>query len=91
MDAIDNIRDMLIRKYKGHGMAKVVDSILRAKGFITYVSPEGPDKGVDILAAQGAMGFESPRICVQVKATDAPVDRPTLDQLIGTMISWMVI
>ena len=31
------------------------------------------------------MGFDNPKICVQVKATDTPVDRPTLDQLIGTM------
>lgn len=85
VDAFDDIKDLLIRKYKGHGMAKVVASILRAKGFVTYVSPEGPDKGVDILAAQGSLGFDSPRICVQVKATDTPVDRPTLDQLIGTM------
>src|SRR5699024_3137918 len=27
----------------------------------------------------------SPRICVQVKTQDEPVDRPTLDQLIGAM------
>ncbi|MDP4162343.1 MAG: restriction endonuclease [Bacillota bacterium] len=85
LDAFDNIKDLLIRKFKGHGMAKVVASILRAKGFVTYVSPEGPDKGVDILAAQGSLGFDSPKLCVQVKSTDNPVDRPTLDQLIGSM------
>ncbi len=84
-DAFDNIKDLLIRKYKGHGMAKVVDSILRAKGFATHLSQEGPDKCVDILAAQGFLGFNSPKLCVQVKSTDEPVDRPTLDQLIGTM------
>jgi len=31
------------------------------------------------------MGFGEPRICVQVKSGDSPLDRPTLDQLIGTM------
>ena len=31
------------------------------------------------------MGFGSPKICVQVKTTDLPIDRPTMDQLIGTM------
>ena len=31
------------------------------------------------------MGFGDPRICVQVKSGDAPLDRPTLDQLIGVM------
>ncbi|MDF2652267.1 MAG: hypothetical protein K0Q73_8072, partial [Paenibacillus sp.] len=83
--ANDAIAKFIIRKFKGHGMARIVEAILKAKGFTTYISPEGPDKGVDILAAQGNLGFGSPRICVQVKTADIPVDRPTLDQLIGTM------
>lgn len=83
--ANDAIAKFIIRKFKGHGMARIVEAILKAKGFTTYISPEGPDKGVDILAAQGNLGFGSPRICVQVKTADTPVDRPTLDQLIGTM------
>lgn len=83
--ANDAIAKYIIRKFKGHAMARIVDAILKAKGFTTYVSPEGPDKGVDILAAQGHLGFGSPKICVQVKTSDTPVDRPTLDQLIGTM------
>jgi restriction system protein len=83
--ANDALAKYIIRKFKGHGMSRIVESILIAKGFTTYISPEGPDKGVDILAAQGNLGFGSPKICVQVKTSDAPVDRPTLDQLIGTM------
>ncbi len=83
--ASDTIAKYMIRKFKGHGMARIVEAILKAKGFTTYISPEGPDKGVDILAAQGNLGFGSPKICVQVKTSDTPVDRPTLDQLIGTM------
>jgi len=31
------------------------------------------------------MGFGQPRLCVQVKSTNSPIDRPTLDQLIGTI------
>ncbi len=31
------------------------------------------------------MGFGTPRLCVQVKSGDSALDRPTLDQLIGTM------
>lgn len=84
-EALNEISDMLIRKTKGHKMAKLIDGILRAQGFSTYVSPPGPDYGVDILASPGILGFGSPRICVQVKTTDTPVDRPTLNQLIGTM------
>jgi restriction system protein len=83
--ARDQIAKLIIAKFKGHGMALLVDAILKAQGYTTYISPEGPDKGVDILAAQGALGFGEPRICVQVKSGDSPLDRPTLDQLLGTM------
>lgn len=81
----DQIAKYIIQKYKGHGMARVVEAILKAKGYVTYRSPEGPDKGVDILAAPEPFGFGKPRLCVQVKTGDTPIDRPTLDQLLGTM------
>ncbi|HIQ67895.1 MAG TPA: restriction endonuclease [Candidatus Faecousia excrementigallinarum] len=84
-EALSVITNLMIQKTKGHGLAKIVDAILRAKGFTTYVSPAGPDKGVDILASAGTLGFGSPRICVQVKSSDAPVDRIVLDQLGGVM------
>ena len=83
--ARDQIAKFIIRKYKGHGMARLVEAILNAQGYTTYCSPEGPDKGIDILASMGPLGFGSPKICVQVKTGDSPVDRPTLDQLIGAM------
>ncbi len=83
--AKDQIAKFLTAKFAGHAMARLVEAILQAKGFQTYRSPEGPDKGVDLLAAQGALGFSSPKLCVQVKTGDTPVDRPTLDQLIGAM------
>ncbi|NLY75373.1 MAG: restriction endonuclease [Firmicutes bacterium] len=83
--AKDNIAKHIIRKFKGHGMTKIIEAILQAQGYTTYRSPEGVDKGVDILAAPGELGFGRPRICVQVKSTDSPIDRPTLDQLIGVM------
>lgn len=81
----DQIAKYLTARFSGHAMAALVEAILRAKGFQTFRSLEGPDKGVDLLAAQGPLGFESPKICVQVKTGDTPVDRPTLDQLIGAM------
>lgn len=83
--ARDQIAKLVIQRFKGHGLAVLVESILRAQGYITYRSPEGPDKGVDILAAPGSLGFGSPRICVQVKSGDLPVDSPTLNQLVGAM------
>ena len=84
-DALSDITDLIIQKAKGHGLAQIVDAILRAKGFTTYMSPPGPDKGVDILASAGEFGFGSPKICVQVKSSDTPVDRIVLDQLVGVV------
>lgn len=84
-EALEVITNLIIQKTKGHGLTKIVDAILRAKGFTTYVSPAGPDNGVDILASAGTLGFGSPKICVQVKSTNAPVDRIVLDQLGGVM------
>ena len=83
--ARDQLAKFVISKFKGHGMALLIEQILKAQGYTTYRSPEGPDKGIDLLAALGPLGFGSPRICVQVKTGDTPVDRPTLDQLIGAM------
>jgi restriction system protein len=83
--ARDQIAKLILAKFKGHGMARLVNAILEAQGYTTHVSPEGPDKGVDILAAPGTMGFGEPRLCVQVKSGDTPLDTPTLNQLIGTM------
>ena len=85
LESLDAISDFLIRNYKGHGLARIIEAILRAKGFTVYRSPKGADHGIDLLAASGEFGFESPKICVQVKSTDGAVERPVLDQLIGTM------
>lgn len=81
----DQVAKLILARFQGHGMARLVDAVLRARGYTTYLSPEGPDKGIDILAAPEPMGFGEPRVCVQVKSGDSALDRPTLDQLIGTM------
>jgi restriction system protein len=85
--AQDAIAKLIIQKFKGHGMARLVDAILRAQGFTTYLSPEGADKGVDILAARGSFGFDDPKICVQVKSGDTPADHIEFTHLIGAMQS----
>ncbi len=83
--AQDHISRMLYAKYKGHGMELLVKAILEAQGFEVHHSDKGPDGGIDLLAAPGVLGFGSPRVCVQVKSQDSPLDRPVLDQLVGTM------
>jgi len=57
----------------------------KAKGYTVYNSDKGRDGGIDLLAAPGNLGFGEPRICVQVKSQDSPLERPVLDQLVGTM------
>ena len=81
----DQIAKYIDRKFKGDKMEVLIRAILEAKGYITYQSPKGRDKTIDILAAPEPMGFGTPRLLVQVKSGDTPVDRPTLDQLIGAM------
>ena len=76
---------LIIRRFKGHGLSRLVQAILDAQGYETYLSPQGPDKGIDILAAPDPLGFGRPRLCVQVKSGDVPVDSPTLNRLIGAM------
>lgn len=83
--ARDQIATLIGRRFKGHAMAVLVEAVLRAQGYTTHRSPEGPDYGVDILAAPGPLGFGQPRIVIQVKSSDTPIDRPAVDQLVGTM------
>jgi restriction system protein len=81
--AMENIRARINAKMKGHGLARLVEAILLAEGYTTFTSPPGPDGGVDILAGRGPFGFDEPRLCVQVKSQDSPVDAPTVSQLLG--------
>jgi restriction system protein len=83
--ARDQITKLVQARFKGHGMAQLVSAILRAQGFKTHLSPPGPDGGIDILAAPGTFGFAEPRICVQVKSQQSPVERAVLDALGGVM------
>lgn len=83
--ARDEIASLVIRRFKGHGMERLVEAILRAQGYVTFHSPTGADRGIDILAGRGELGFGSPKICVQVKSEQTPVDHPTFSQLLGAM------
>ncbi len=81
----DQIAKLIAAKFKGHGLARLVEAILKAQGYTTYLSPEGADGGTDILAGSGPLGFGSPQLCVEVKSSDTPIDRPTVDKLLGAM------
>ena len=83
--ARDQIREYISRKFKGHELANLVSEILIAQGYQVRVSPEGADGGVDILAGLGPLGFDAPRLAVQVKSGDGPVDIKVLHELQGVM------
>jgi restriction system protein len=81
----DQIARLIAARFKGHLLTRLVEAILKAQGYTTYRSPEGADGGVDILAGAGPLGFGMPRLCVEVKSEESPIDRPTVDKLLGAM------
>jgi restriction system protein len=83
--AEDQIARLIEARFKGHGLARLVEAILKAQGYTTYLSKEGPDAGVDILAGASPLGFGAPSLCVEVKSENTPIDRPTVDKLLGAM------
>ncbi len=66
--AVDQIRMLIESKFRGHNLTRLIEAILNVQGYQTFMSPEGPDGGIDILAGYGPMGFDKPRICVEVKS-----------------------
>jgi restriction system protein len=83
--AQDQIRTFIGQRFKGHDLSRLVDEILQVQGYRTELSPPGPDGGVDIVGGKGAMGFEAPRLVVQVKSSDSPADVRVLRELQGVM------
>ena len=81
----DEIRNHIARKFAGHDLAALVEAILQAQGFKTYLSPPGPDGGVDVLAGQGPHGFDGARLAVQVKSGSIVVDTSTFREFRGVM------
>ena len=83
--ADDQIIDFISRKFRGHDLTRLVQGVLEAQGCTVRSSPPGADGGVDLVAGQGPMGFGAPRICVQVKSGNDPVDVTVLRELQGVM------
>ncbi len=83
--ARDQVLNHIQRKFAGHRLAELVDAVLQAEGYLTRVSPPGPDGGVDILAGSGPMGFGERRLCVQVKSSPTPADVNALRGLQGVL------
>jgi restriction system protein len=83
--ALDLIVQHIGNRYKEHELARLVGAVLRAQGYLPQVSSPGPDGGVDIIAGQGPLGFDPPRLCVQVKSGGGTVDIKTYNEFYGAM------
>lgn len=86
--ALDEVTAFIRARFPDHDMARLVEAILQAEGFQTQRSMPGPDGGADILAGRGPLGLDAPYLCVQVKATQDPVDVKVLRELAGTMAAF---
>jgi restriction system protein len=81
----DYVLKILATAFKGHPLAHLVAQVLRTMGFRTRVSPPGADQGVDVLAHPDELGFQPPRIKVQVKSGAGAVGSPDVQALLGTL------
>ena len=81
----DQIGRLISARFKKHDFTRLVEAILKAQGYITYLSPEGSDGGCDILAGSGPLGFGTTRLCVEVKSEDSPIGREDVDKLLGAI------
>lgn len=64
-------------------MQRLVAALLRAMGYKTIISPDGPDRGKDILASPDGFGFEHPRIVVEVKHRKGQMGAPEIRSFLG--------
>lgn len=81
--AKDSIIKFIQRKFVGHDLSRLINEILICKGYTTQLMPPGADGGVDILVGSGELGFDDPKICVQVKSSQSPVNVNVLRELDG--------
>ena len=86
--ASDEIAAFIREHFPGHEMARLLEAVLQAEGMKTQRASPGPDGGADILAGTGPLGLDAPYLCVQVKATESPVEVHVLRELAGTMASF---
>jgi len=81
----DYLLKTLTQNFKGHRFAHLVGDLLETMRYRTRVSPEGPDKGIDIVAFRDELGLHPPIIKVQVKSGEGNVGSPEVAALAGAI------
>ncbi len=79
------IRDYVAQRFKNHDLERLVEEVLRAQGHVVIRTGKGADGGVDLVAGHGPMGFDAPRMIVQVKSEDAAIDVKVVRELKGLL------
>jgi restriction system protein len=82
MKSLEFIKDRVIA-LKWDEMQELVAGLLRAMGYKTRISPSGSDRGKDIVASPDGLGFEDPRIVVEVKHRSATMGAPEVRSFLG--------
>jgi restriction system protein len=65
-EALDLVEDKIL-ELDEYEMQDLVAALMRAMGYKTRISARGPDRGVDVIASPDGLGFQEPRIKVEVK------------------------
>lgn len=80
--AFEFIKDKVSR-LDWEDMQELVAGLLRAMGYKTRISPSGSDRGKDIVASPDGLGFEDPRIVVEVKHRTAAMGSQEIRSFLG--------
>ncbi len=64
---------------------ELVAALLRSMGYFARRTEDGPDRGVDVIAQSDPLGFESPRIKVQVKQRNQRATAKELREFLATL------
>lgn len=83
--ARDLISERISQRFKGGKFERLIEELLQAQGYVTARTTAGADGGVDIVAGRGPMGFDEPRIAVQVKSGESPEDIKAVRELRGVL------
>lgn len=73
----------IVNKLDWEEMQELVAGLLRAMGYKTRISPSGSDRGKDIVASPDGLGFEDPRIVVEVKHRGASMGSQEIRSFLG--------
>jgi restriction system protein len=81
----DELISDMISGLDPYDFQNLVAAVLEAMGYQALSSPPGRDRGVDIVAYPDALGFERPRIKVQVKHRKGKVSGPDMRAFVGVL------